>query len=179
MRWLACNPEFLLDLQSESGGLLVWQDFTKLGKLSSKELNTFADILYNALRQRPTMSAGLLMCPVLVSEKVSSTYRGEIRRIEDKLDTKGLSNFLVTVRMDLPPTLKKVPIIFHGWLVVDQATESENVFMSSQLAFDRLDAAIWVSWFAGFKTLPNKGPMNWNILAMTSCNNAEPVLGKF
>ncbi|CAK9073806.1 unnamed protein product [Durusdinium trenchii] len=82
------------------------------------------------------MSAGFVTCPILMSERISNNLRDEMRRFEDKFDAKGLANIMVTLRMELPPSSKKVPIV-HGWLVVDQSTMSENIFMSSQLVLDR------------------------------------------
>ena len=134
------HPEFIKELQKASGALLVWQDLTKLGKISGKDLNTMADRLESLLRHNPVVSAGFVTCPIMVSEKSGGSLREEMRRIEDKMLAKGLASVLLTLRMELPPASKKVPICFHAWLVVDQAVESQNVFMQSQLVLDR-----WVS----------------------------------
>lgn len=134
--FLPQHPEYLQDTIAKSGAILVWQDMTKCGKVSGKELNSFTEILANVFRQKPTMSAGFVTCPILMSERISNNLRDEMRRFEDKFDAKGLANIMVTLRMELPPSSKKVPIV-HGWLVVDQSTMSENIFMSSQLVLDR------------------------------------------
>jgi len=131
---LSC-PEFLKELGKASGALLVWQDLTKLGKISGKDLNYMADMLGNFLRQNPVMAAGFVTCPIMVPEK--STLQEQMRRIEDKMAFKGLTNVLLTLRMELPPASKRVPICFQAWLVVEQSVESENVFMQSQLVLDR------------------------------------------
>lgn len=131
------NPEFLNENTAENGAVLVWQDLTKLGKLSSKDLNSLADTMANILKVRPGMSIGFIAAPILISEKVSNNARDEMRRVEDKLDAKGLSNFLVTLWMEIPPSSKKVPLIFHGWLVIDEASGAENAFQSSNLYLDR------------------------------------------
>ena len=127
-------------MSSNSGGLVTWVDCTKLGKVSSKELNTYADIIASTIRIKPLMSVAFVAAPILVSEKISNNLRDEMRRFEDKFDAKGLANFMVTLRMELPPSTKKVPIIFHGWLIMDQATSQENIFIGSQLVSDRLMA---------------------------------------
>ena len=125
-------------MNTKSGGILAWVDCTKLGKVSSKELNTYADIIATTVRLKPMMSVAFVAAPILISEKISNNLRDEMRRFEDKFDAKGLANFMVTLRMELPPSTKKVPIIFHGWLVMDQATSNDNIFIGSQLVSDRL-----------------------------------------
>ncbi|CAK9037139.1 unnamed protein product [Durusdinium trenchii] len=60
-----------------------------------------------------------------------------MRRFEDKCDAKGLANHLVILRMEMPHSSKKVPIIFHSWLVLDESTASENIFSGCQLFLDR------------------------------------------
>ncbi|CAK9081405.1 unnamed protein product [Durusdinium trenchii] len=131
------NPEMVHDMADKGGGIIIWQDFTKLGKVSGKELNNFTDMISGMLRLRPTMSAAFVTAPILISEKISNNIRDEMRRFEDKFDAKHLANYMVTLRMELPPQAKKVPIIFQGWLLIDQSTESDNIFACSQLVQDR------------------------------------------
>lgn len=135
--WL--NPEFISEISVKDGGTIVWMDLTKLGKVSGKELNSFADALSSCLRQRPTHSVGFITCPILLSDRISNNLRSEMRRYEDKFDMKNLMSILISLRMEIPPSSRKTPIVFHSWLVVDDATQNDNVFMSSQLVCDRLE----------------------------------------
>lgn len=128
---------------AQSGAILVWQDLTKLGKVTGKELNVYTDVLATLLRQKPCFTAAFVTCPVLVSEKVSNNMRDEMRRFEDKFDAKGLANYMMTLRMEIPPSSKRVPLVFHGWLVIDSSSEADgmnsarNIFLDSQLMMDR------------------------------------------
>ena len=162
------------ELEVKSGAMLVWQDMTKLGKVTSKELDTAANVMAMALRMRPTASAGFITCPVMVSS-VASTLRDEMRRFEDKLDAKGLSNHLISLRMEIPPTTKKVPITFYGWLVMDGSTESSNVFTGSQLYNDRHGNQNYLSKFC-YLTLRNCTEL-LGIISMSSYpeNNCKEI----
>ena len=62
----------------------------------------------------------------------------QVRRFEDKMDFKGLSNHAIVLRMESPPTTKKVPLVFPAWVVMDQASEDQNIFRSCQLLIDRM-----------------------------------------
>ncbi|CAK9111902.1 Uncharacterized protein SCF082_LOCUS51902 [Durusdinium trenchii] len=110
---------------------------TKLGKISGKDLSYCADNLGNILRYHPNKSIAFVVAPILISEKTSNNSRDEMRRIEDKYLAKGLATYMVTIRMEIPPTTKKVPLVFHGWLVLDASSESENIFKQCQLMQDR------------------------------------------
>ena len=59
------------------------------------------------------------------------------RRIEDKLDAKNLASTMIVVRMDNPPSSKKVPLQFVAWVVMQDSTMADNVFKDSQLLADR------------------------------------------
>lgn len=131
------DPEFMQDLSAKDGGVVVWQDMTKLGKISGKDLSYCADNLGNILRYHPNKSIAFVVAPILISEKTSNNSRDEMRRIEDKYLAKGLATYMVTIRMEIPPTTKKVPLVFHGWLVLDASSESENIFKQCQLMQDR------------------------------------------
>ena len=41
--------------------------------------------------------------------------------------------------MEVPPTSKRAPLVFHSWLIMDEATQAENIFASSQLVMDRFN----------------------------------------
>ena len=57
----------------------VWLDFSKLGRLSNTDLNAAVDLACSVLLKRPLRSVGVVVCPILVSEKVKNGTRGEIR----------------------------------------------------------------------------------------------------
>eukprot|EP00435_Cladocopium_sp_Y103_P033652 s1099_g8.t1 len=161
------------ELEAKSGALLVWQDMTKLGKISGKELDTAANVMSLALRMRPAASAGFITCPVLISAQ-ASTLRDEMRRFEDKLDAKGLANHLISLRMEIPPTSKKVPITFYGWLVMDGTAESSNVFSGSQLSYSEFqETAQYLSGFsfpeAILTALLGKTKLPSKVLGIVNC----------
>ena len=53
------------------------------------------------------------------------------------MDMKGLGNHLVSVHMDTPPSTKKVPLVFPGWVVFAEEGQESNIFYSCQLLADR------------------------------------------
>jgi hypothetical protein len=65
-------------------GLLVWLDFTKFGRLSNTDLNETLELLQLALSRIPDRAAAFVICPHLISEKVTvqGNLRGELRTAE-------------------------------------------------------------------------------------------------
>ena len=59
------------------------------------------------------------------------------RRIEDKFEAKSLKAEDVYVRCEQPPTAKKVPLLFPGWLVM-KSDCVDNVFQSCSLLQHRI-----------------------------------------
>ena len=131
------KTQFTNDIGRNAGGVIIWCDFSKLGKVSGKELNAFADVIANMLRLKPASTCAFAVAPILISEKVSSHWRDELRRFEDKFDAKQVRNTLISVRMELPPSSKRVPIVYHAWMLMDEATLEDNIFTQSQLWLDR------------------------------------------
>lgn len=125
------------DINKECGLILTWCDLTKLGKVSAKDLDSLCDLVEKAMKKYPSKSAAFITCPVLKSEKVGNSVRAEMKRVEAKLDAKHLDNHLVTLRMDVPASsLKRVPLVFYGWVVLPPDCE-ENMFRASQLLADQ------------------------------------------
>lgn len=58
----------------------MWLDYTKFGKLTGGELNDTCSLMASILARKPTKSAGIIIAPFLVSDRVSGGSRGEIRR---------------------------------------------------------------------------------------------------
>ncbi|CAK9002906.1 unnamed protein product [Durusdinium trenchii] len=110
---------------------------TKLGRLSNHDLNHTVDIIASVLQRKPTHSAAFLVAPHLPSEKVVGGLRGERRRVEDKCDMKGLMSTLLSIKMEPPPTSKRVPMIFYAYLIVEEATSADNIFGECSLMTDR------------------------------------------
>lgn len=137
-------PEFITDVSADSGGLVIWQDMTKMGKVSSKEMSAMVDTIAALVRKKPASTIGFITSPVLISEKLANNTRDMMRRFEDKCDAKGLANHLVILRMEMPHSSKKVPIIFHSWLVLDESTASENIFSGCQLFLDRWEFSLFL-----------------------------------
>ena len=59
------------------------------------------------------------------------------RRIEDKLDSRRLGSQLITLRMDAPPSSKRVSMNMWGWLVWPEDSWSSNMFRECELAMLR------------------------------------------
>ena len=64
------------------------------------------------------------------------------RKIEDKSDAKGIASFPISIRMELPPQNKAVPIHFGGWVLLDDGTVADNIFLNCQLMQDRTDSLL-------------------------------------
>ncbi|CAE7769661.1 unnamed protein product, partial [Symbiodinium necroappetens] len=64
--------------------------------------------------------------PTIASSKVVAGKRGEIRRIEDKLDAKGFSSALVSLRMASETHgNRRLPLVFPAWMAIpDGVTNS-------------------------------------------------------
>ena len=83
---------------------------------------------------------GVISCPKNTSFRWGldqGTPSSQLRRIEDKLDMLGLASLMVTIKMDTPPASKRVPCVFHGWLVFQEDTISDNAFSQCSLMLDR------------------------------------------
>ncbi|CAE7499646.1 unnamed protein product [Symbiodinium sp. CCMP2592] len=68
--------------------VIVWADLTKFGRVSNDTVNDLAELMRGVLQHSPQRSVGIIIVPVLASAKVANGIRGEIRRLEDKLDAK-------------------------------------------------------------------------------------------
>ena len=112
-------------------------DLMKVGRVGKEEMNCFADLLEIVMQSRPETSCGLLIAPYLISEKVTNGLRGEVRRVEDKMDAKQISTTAFSIRCAAPPSNKKVPLVFPAWLATSDAGYERNIFRSCQLEADR------------------------------------------
>lgn len=115
----------------------MWVDLMKIGRVGQQELNNLVDLLGVALHSRPTASCAIIIAPFLISEKVSNGLRGEVQRLEDKLDCKKIVSTSISIRCGDRPATKKVPLVFPGWIAISEAGMEENVFRSCQLMADR------------------------------------------
>lgn len=66
-------------VKKANGSLIIWMDFSKLGRLSMADLNTTIDLASSILQKNPSVSVGIAVCPILISEKVRNGVRGECR----------------------------------------------------------------------------------------------------
>ncbi|CAL1143924.1 unnamed protein product [Cladocopium goreaui] len=141
------TEQFIASRKSSAGALLVWADLTKFGRLGTSDLNYVVSIAHKALSKMPAKSIAFFIAPHLVSEKVSGGQRGEIRRIEDKFDSRSMLNYLISIRMECPPATKRVSLHMLGWAVMLETGAEDNVFRNSQLLLDRStrQAVPWAS----------------------------------
>ena len=70
-----------LDKFKNDGGVVVWLDYTKYGKLTNTDLNDSLDLMKACMARSPEKVVAFIICPFLVSEKaaVQGSLRGEIR----------------------------------------------------------------------------------------------------
>lgn len=64
-----CPPEFITKLKDDSGSLLVWIDYMKLGRVNNADLNNTVDLCKRALASMPERSCCFAIAPQLVSDK--------------------------------------------------------------------------------------------------------------
>ena len=62
----------------------------------------------------------------------------DVRRIEDKLDSRQLASQLITLRMEPPPSSKRVAMTMFAWVVWQEDNFQDNIFKDCQLLLDRL-----------------------------------------
>ena len=109
----------------------------KVGRVGKEELNTFAGLLELALQSKPETTCAIIIAPYLVSEKVTNGLRGEIRRVEDKMDAKQITTVSFSIRCAAPPSNKKVPLVFPAWFAFSDNGQEQNVFRQCPLETDR------------------------------------------
>lgn len=57
--------------------MVVWVDYTKMGRLAAKDLDSSSDLLAQALNRKPHMAVGFIMCPINISERIGNDLRSE------------------------------------------------------------------------------------------------------
>ena len=65
------------------------------------------------------------------------TVPATFRRVEDKLDAKGLVSEMLHLRYQVAPSTKKVKLTYPAWLIMSSGCEDSNVWSNSQLMSDR------------------------------------------
>lgn len=73
--------QFMSDIFSQNGGVVVWVDLMKFGRLAGHELDTMASTLKKVLSRKSSHSCAFLLAPFLSSDKVSNGIRGEVRTV--------------------------------------------------------------------------------------------------
>ena len=69
--------QFLDDAIATNAGVVVFLDCTKLGRVSSKELDAHMDMVQKVLLRRPQASVAFVMAPIYTSERVGNAIRSE------------------------------------------------------------------------------------------------------
>lgn len=59
--------------------------------------------------------------------------------MEDKLDSRRLSSQLITLRMEAPPSSKRVALNMWGWIVMNEDGLENNLFRNCELNTLRWD----------------------------------------
>ena len=71
--------QFMDTMRSHATSNVVWVDFTKMGRLSNSDMNMCIDLAASILQKKPQTSVAIVVCPVLISERIKNNIRGEIR----------------------------------------------------------------------------------------------------
>lgn len=72
--------QFLTEICSSNGGVVVWVDMMKLGRVQSKQLDDVASRLKKILSRKPSHTMGFVVAPYLTSSRtLNGSLRGEIR----------------------------------------------------------------------------------------------------
>ena len=64
------------------------------------------------------------------------------RRVEDKMDAKGLLSETIYIRLEGTPAKKKVALLYPGWLAFEAGAFDSNIWASSQLLQDRTGSGL-------------------------------------
>ncbi len=65
------------DAIATNAGVVVFLDCTKLGRVTSKELDAHMDMVQKVLVRRQQASVAFVMAPIHYSERVGNTLRSE------------------------------------------------------------------------------------------------------
>lgn len=59
------------------------------------------------------------------------------RRVEDKLDAKGLVSEMVSLRYEVAPSTKRVKLTYPGWMIFPSGAAQSNIWYECQMMSDR------------------------------------------
>ncbi|CAL1173949.1 unnamed protein product [Cladocopium goreaui] len=117
-----------LKQENQIGSVIIWLDYTKYGTLSNTDLNNTVALAQKAMSQMPEQSCCFAIAPLLASDRRSG-FREEFRRIEDKMEAKGLDAESVFLRFDTPPANKKVALSYQAWIINMKGPNVEQLFV--------------------------------------------------
>ena len=80
----------------------------------------------------PNKMVGFVVGPALISSKVVAGKRGELRRIEDKMDSKNLRAQRVFIRMEAGHGNRRLPLVWSAWIAMSDSS-TRSVFSSSRM----------------------------------------------
>ena len=61
-------------------GVIVWADLTKSGRLQKDDFDNITEAIRNLLQHNPSKMSGVIIVPVLPSDRVAAGIRGEATR---------------------------------------------------------------------------------------------------
>ncbi|CAK9013583.1 unnamed protein product [Durusdinium trenchii] len=122
-------------VRSPGSPAIIWVDLMKAGRLTGGDVSDYVDLIGVALQKAGKMGCAIVVSPFLSSEKIPN--RGSQGRLEAKFDAKSIWSEAITVRCSQPPSQRKVPIQFDGWVLLAESSRDENIFRSCQLIQDR------------------------------------------
>lgn len=108
-----------------------------------------------------------------------------MRRLEAKFDAKSIWSEAITVRCSQPPSQRKVPIQFDGWVLLAESSRDENIFRSCQLIQDRpwlvrrANISIYFYICLGMRSVLNRRPKAISVHPILSpCLQVQQTRGR-
>ncbi|CAE7777691.1 unnamed protein product [Symbiodinium sp. CCMP2456] len=119
--------------ETDAAATIVWVDYTKCGALQQDELDDSMEEVRRILATFPNKGAAVVIAPALTSARVVAGKRGEMRRIEDKMDAKSLISVRFSIRMDANGHgNRRLPLLFPALFACSDGA-TKNVFAGSKM----------------------------------------------
>ncbi|CAE6965558.1 unnamed protein product [Symbiodinium sp. CCMP2592] len=112
--------------------------------MEADHLDAVAEEVRRVCSAYPKKSAGVIIAPTMISSKVVAGKRGELRRVEDKLDTRNLTSVRFGIRMEQGHGNRRLPLIFPAYVAVNDSATS-NIFSTSKLLLNECTRSE-ISW---------------------------------
>ncbi|CAE7749170.1 unnamed protein product [Symbiodinium sp. CCMP2456] len=123
---------------------IVWADFTKCGTVQQDTLDEVTEEIRRICAAYPNKSCAVVIAPAMTSARVVAGKRGEMRRMEDKLDAKCLTSLRFAIRMDgTGHGNRRLPLLFPALFACSDAA-TKNVFGNSKMLVCTSQEITWL-----------------------------------